>query len=34
MNLVMNAAQAMEYAAGVIEVSLVDLALDGWRPTL
>jgi PAS domain S-box-containing protein len=28
MNLVMNAAQAMEYAGGVLEVSLVDLVLD------
>jgi PAS domain S-box-containing protein len=28
MNLVMNAAQAMEYTGGVIEVSLVDLTLD------
>jgi PAS domain S-box-containing protein len=27
-NLVMNAAQAMEYAGGVLEVSLVDVALD------
>jgi PAS domain S-box-containing protein len=28
MNLVMNAAQAMEYTGGVLEVSLVDLTLD------